>query len=329
MPRRLQFRHRICDHEITVIAGLVVLFVSTVSTMVCAADTSVLSRLGAYRFLVVLYGYHGRIDRVIGRFGNDKDAQLAKETWIRRHPKESDACGIKAPDRCSLLGALSARYEVGSGGPRTISSGKMKQMNRATGKVVSLDDPGGKSYGSYQLASRRGIHGSSVASFVRTLYPLEFGRLDPGTPAFDRKWLAVVDRDVEAFKENEHSFICETHFGPVAMALKAKIGLDVGKRSQALRDVLWSTAVQHGPPEDKLGRAIPLLIKALEPLKQRGKEWSTVGDDKVINAIYVERGRKGPNGNLVHFPAFEKLERFEHERRDALIELENERNMER
>ena len=69
------------------------------------------------------------------------------------------------------LGRLSRNYEVGQLGPKAISTGKIKQKDEKTGKVVTKDDPGGISYGSYQLASKRGIGGSSVSTFVTDYYP--------------------------------------------------------------------------------------------------------------------------------------------------------------
>src|SRR5205807_2008135 len=96
--------------------------------------------------------------------------------------------------------------------------------------------------------------------------------------------------------------------------------LDVEKRSRALQNVVWSTAVQHGPST----RVVELAVK---PLLQ-GKAIADLTDAEIIRAIYAERGRKDDQGGLVHFKgnsdAVQKAvaRRFENELRDALKSLE-------
>src|SRR4051812_387517 len=51
-------------------------------------------------------------------------------------------------DDDSRLGVLSAKFETGGRGPGTVSSGR--------------GDPGGVSYGSYQMSSKRGVVGRFV-----------------------------------------------------------------------------------------------------------------------------------------------------------------------
>src|SRR4051812_28733633 len=77
------------------------------------------------------------------------------------------------------LGWLSAKHEVGDRGPGEISSGIFKVKDKETGEVAEVVDKGGKSYGSYQLASKRGLGGSSAAAFVQEFYPEDFRVADP------------------------------------------------------------------------------------------------------------------------------------------------------
>lgn len=225
------------------------------------------------------------------------------------------------------LGRLSEKYEVGMHGSRTISTGKITRKDKTTGKVLRKDDPGGISYGSYQLASKRGIGESSVTAFVMNYYPDDFTSLKAGTKDFNERWGKVVDRELEAFRDYEWQFIKDTHYDPVAKALQEKLGLDLDTRSQALRDVIWSTAVQHGPPEDPKGHAVEVLMMAFDQLSGRAKfDLSKVSDEQIISAIYAERGRKGPDGHLVHFPTLTDLDRFDKEDADALRELKEEQS---
>ena len=127
------------------------------------------------------------------------------------------------------LGALSEKYESGGNGPGTVSTG--------------IGDPGGVSYGTYQLASKVG----RADEFVKQYYAKEFEGLKGGTPEFTAKWKALAAKDPIALHANEHAFIKETHFDPQVKKLAADLGFDVSKRSRVLQDAVWSTAVQHGP----------------------------------------------------------------------------------
>ena len=78
------------------------------------------------------------------------------------------------------LGKLSEKYESGGRGPGTVSTG--------------VGDPGGVSYGTYQLASRVG----RADEFVAKHYPDEFAGLKGGTAEFTAKWKALAAADPKA-----------------------------------------------------------------------------------------------------------------------------------
>jgi arylsulfatase len=231
------------------------------------------------------------------------------KAWFQDHRGE-DLCGAfyvyvrrvgPAKDPEPELGRLSEKYESGGRGPGTVSTGR--------------GDPGGVSYGTYQLASKVG----RADEFVRRYYPGEFRGLKGGTPEFTARWKQLAARDPVGLHANEHAFIRETHYDPQAEKLKAELGLDVAERSAALRDVVWSTAVQHGPRTD-------VIVVAVGPLVRKQDE---VSDEALIRAIYAERGRKTAAGKLARFPRVaEELipaltRRFENESQDALRMLKN------
>lgn len=196
------------------------------------------------------------------------------------------------------LGKLSEKYESGGRGPGTVSTGK--------------GDPGGVSYGTYQLASKIG----RADEFVKKYYPKEFEGLKGGTPEFTRVWKELATKDAKALHANEHAFIKETHYDPQVRKIEKDLKLDVTKRSAAFRDVVWSVAVHHGPNTD-------VVTAAAKPLLEK-KALDGITDEELMRAIYAERGCKGPDGKLVRFknvsddwiPALTK--RFENELRDAL-----------
>ena len=197
------------------------------------------------------------------------------------------------------LGKLSEKYESGNRGPATVSTG--------------VGDPGGVSYGTYQLASKIG----RADAFVKKYYPSEFQELKAGTAEFTKKWKSLAASDPVGLHKNEHVYIKETHYDPQVKKLQKEIGLDVSTRSATVRDVVWSTAVQHGPNTD-------VIVRATKSLLTDGKTLKDISDEALIRAIYAERGRKTADGKLARFPGVSAdwipglTKRFENELKDAL-----------
>ncbi|RKH65748.1 LysM peptidoglycan-binding domain-containing protein [Corallococcus aberystwythensis] len=204
------------------------------------------------------------------------------------------------------LGGLSRKYEAR--GPGTVSTGK--------------GDKGGVSYGSYQFASANG----SAQSFVNSLKKTnpEFHKAlsgsKPGSPQFSAAWKDLAAKDPKGFDKAQHDYIKATHYDPGAANIKKATGIDLDKRSAALRDVAWSTSVQHGP-----GGADDIFKKALA-----GRDPAKVSDEQLIKDIYAERGRTNASGTLVHFSGNSKdvqkgvANRFKAESKDALAMLKKE-----
>ena len=174
------------------------------------------------------------------------------------------------------LGQLSRKYETAGRGPGTVSSGK--------------GDAGGVSYGSYQMTSKP--NGGTVRHFVNDPWAIawhsQFGRHVPGSPAFTAVWHHVAGTTPALFQAAQHGYIQRTHYDPLAASTRRQ-GVDLSHRSAALRDVVWSTSVQHGPRTPVIARAIQASQGNLED------------DAALIKAIYAERGRKAANGSLVYF----------------------------
>jgi LysM repeat protein len=216
------------------------------------------------------------------------------------------AVGALGMATAALLGTLSAKYETGGRGPGTVSTGS--------------GDPGGVSYGSYQMATKTG----TVARFVAEVdFPWRslFTSLKPGTPAFTAKWKQIATTEAERFQECQHSFIKKTHFDLLVAQTLNESNLDITKRSRALQDAVWSTAVQHG------GKCA-VIRKALNNVAV-GKDDPDF-DKQLISAIYAERGRKRADGKLVYFPSSSPsvqkgvANRFKSEETDALRMLAEE-----
>jgi murein DD-endopeptidase MepM/ murein hydrolase activator NlpD len=205
-----------------------------------------------------------------------------------------------------VLGTLSAKYETGGRGPGTVSTGS--------------GDPGGVSYGSYQMATKTG----TVARFVAEAdFPWRdaFKNLKPGTPSFTAKWKEIATSETARFQESQHEYIKKTHFDILVAQTLSENSLDITQRSHALQDAVWSAAVQHG------GKCA-IIRKALSALTIDSS--ASDFDKKLISAIYAERGRRRADGKLVYFPSSSPnvqkgvANRFKNEEADALKMLADE-----
>ncbi len=174
------------------------------------------------------------------------------------------------------LGQTSKQYETGGRGAGTVSSG--------------VDDPGGVSYGSYQMTSqvktREGkvIVGGTVAAFVKdSSYADEFAGLTPGSAAFSTKWKALAGSD-GGFAQEQHDYIKRTHYDKLVDRLQDK-GLDLSARGPAVQDALWSTAVQYGPGSDAKPGGSGVFLKGMEAKFGKGYDLSRLSDKDIVGAV--------------------------------------------
>lgn len=205
----------------------------------------------------------------------------------------------------SGLGSLSARYES-NGDPATVSSGR--------------GDAGGVSYGAYQFATKPGAARAFSAWLQRTQPALgrPLAGLTPGTQAFSNAWRAIARQHPQAFLAAQHRFVGERYYLPALDGVeRAARGLDFSRRSVALSDVLWSTAVHHGS-----AGAVTVFTRALA-----GRNASQLTDAQLISAVYAERGRRNRHGQLAYFTSSSRAvqagvaARLVQERADALASV--------
>jgi hypothetical protein len=154
--------------------------------------------------------------------------------------------------------------------PQSLGSLSAAFESRGNPGSIGYDATGGLSYGAYQLA-----HDNAQKFVAQSPYAADFQGIKFNSPAFQAKWKEVAKRDPEGFKQAQHEFINDTHFKPQEEKL-ASAGIDLSKYSNVLKDVVWSTAVQHGGNTGLVARAF----------KQVGQGAS---EDKIIKEIYKQR----------------------------------------
>lgn len=157
------------------------------------------------------------------------------------------------------IGSVSGWFEA-KNNPATVSTG--------------AGDFGGVSYGTWQLSSKAG----TLAQYLKSSkYGSELSKYTPGTNAFNAKWKEIAARDPEGFQKDQENFIKRTHYDPCVAKLK-EIGLDVNKRSEAFKAMVFSTSVSLGAAGGFKSIKRAIEIAGLNP--------ATASDEELINAIY-------------------------------------------
>ncbi|MBU3215424.1 vgrg protein [Clostridium estertheticum] len=164
------------------------------------------------------------------------------------------------------LGLTSAKYESNLN-PAAISN--------------TLGDYGGKSYGAWQFSSKTG----SLDSFISSLKIKDkeiYSRLTEAKAKdgnefgknFDETWTSIALCNKDKFLKLQQNSIKGNYYDVAALELKQKYGFDVSKKSDALKESLLSTVVQHG------------VTGALSVFSKLNLKNS---DKNIINDLYNER----------------------------------------
>jgi hypothetical protein len=193
-----------------------------------------------------------------------------------------------------LAGFLSARFESGT-----------------DPGAIGYDRVGGTSYGSYQIASKTGTmdrfldflqdKAPDMAERLRSSGPANTGSKDGAMPD---AWKALAAEDPDGFFGLQHDFIKKSHLEPAAKWISEQTGIDVLSRSPALAEVLFSTAVQHGPTG-----STSIFARAVEKaLGQTGLDF----DKTLIREVYKNRtGQFASSTDQVKSAVMSRLSREE------------------
>ena len=150
------------------------------------------------------------------------------------------------------------------------------------------DKTGGWSYGLYQIATKTGtmndylkylLNHPSYLNFYNTLQQAG-GNASAllGSEQFKKAWADLSQNN--DFLQSQQDFIFNKKLNIVLRKIKDIKGLNLDKRSPVIRDVIFSTAVQHGE-----GGASTVFHNAL------GNDASHLSNEDIINLIYNERSK--------------------------------------
>ena len=197
-------------------------------------------------------------------------------------------------DENAELGILSKKYEA-PGGVGTVSTG--------------VGDPGGVSYGSWQLSTNAGTLGAYLKDTPD--YAKFFGNARPGTPEFTQRWKEIAKADPKGFEKSQHDFLYRKNFKGVLDYATSK-GIDTS--SKTIQNVLWSQAIQHGLKGNKT-----IINNALKDVDPKNNE-------EVIKAIYQSRSNYVGGLKMDGRTKASCIRRYKNEGSDALAMLANEKS---
>ncbi len=191
------------------------------------------------------------------------------------------------------IGKLAAQFESGKDGIA----------------AIGYDRHGGTSYGKYQVASRVGSM-ENFLKFLDTNAPdISKTLRESGGPAntgsrqgaMPDAWRKIAAEQPERFEALQEKFIHDSHYKPALQAMVQNTPLEEGQISSAMQEVIWSTAVQHGPTG-----AARIFTRAAAELSPKDKNF----DKKLIENVYdIRAGQFGSSTQEVRAAVQNRLKR--------------------
>jgi hypothetical protein len=200
------------------------------------------------------------------------------------------------------IGNLSAYFESGEKGA----------------DAIGYDYKGGTSYGTFQISSRAGTMQNFV-DYLSERAPSWAQKLKAAGPAntggrngrMPEVWKKIAAEDPTGFSKMQYDFIEKTHYLPAVQEISERTGVNIAEYPKAVQEVLWSTAVQHGP-----NGAAKIFTKAIGRSQAKNGGIQTA---QLIKSVYSMRaGQFGSSSSDVRASV---QSRFRQEGRIALAML--------
>src|ERR1700679_4362727 len=137
-----------------------------------------------------------------------------------------------SPSNTFHIADLAEKYETSNRGPGYISSG------------INWGDPGGDSYGSYQIETAQGTMKDYLTT-VDDMFTRELKLLPINSPSFMKTWKDLANTYPDLFQESQFKFLCNKHNGySDALAYARRLGWSVD--NFAIQSAIFSTSNQSG-----------------------------------------------------------------------------------
>ncbi|MDQ7834106.1 MAG: hypothetical protein RDU24_01880 [Humidesulfovibrio sp.] len=179
------------------------------------------------------------------------------------------------------LGSIAALFESGDKGVA----------------AIGYDRTGGTSYGKFQISSRAGTmsrflnflseQDPAMAERLRKAGPANTGSTKGGMPA---EWAKIAAESPERFERLQTEFIKKDHYQPAREKIREMTGVDIEASKPALREALFSTAVQHGASGAAriFNEAIDKFLKKPEAAQAVAAEGKSF-EQALVSEVYNKR----------------------------------------
>ncbi len=210
------------------------------------------------------------------------DSNIAKKTTPPAQTAQAGQTAQGGETDAEQLGTLAARFESGSDGIA----------------AIGYDRHGGTSYGKFQLSSRAGSMRGFI-DFMKKEEPEWAARLDRAGASntgskrgrMPEVWQQLAQENPGRFEDLQDRYIRTSHFMPAVEAVAQKTGVAFDDMPSSFKEVLFSTAVQHGPAGAAriVSRAMTGLDQGkLDPEKNAPEVLQKAGET-LIRRIYALR----------------------------------------
>ena len=165
--------------------------------------------------------------------------------------------------------------------------------------AIGYDGTGGTSYGKYQISSKAGTMAKFI-NYLEEAAPDIARKLSQAGPAntggrsgkMPQTWKAIAVAEPARFEQLQEDFIMSSHFQPAMSSIAQATGVAFGALPPALQEVVFSTAVQHGP--NGAARIVSTAVNKVgaDNLTESGSSMVERAGQELIRQIYDLRSRQ-------------------------------------
>ena len=165
--------------------------------------------------------------------------------------------------------------------------------------AIGYDGTGGTSYGKFQISSKAGTMAKFI-TYLESAAPDIARQLSQAGPAntggrsgkMPQTWKAIAAAEPTRFEQLQTDFIMGSHFQPAMSSIAEATGVAFGSLPPVLQEVVFSTAVQHGP--SGAARIVSTAVNKVgaDNLTESSSSMEERAGQELIRQIYDLRSRQ-------------------------------------